>query len=98
MFFKPAMDDADAVGGMFHDYGWEVIAAIRDARERGSTSLHLRGVSFSARSAPAIIAMWFPPERQGAPMGIWATWLMALCILTFLPWRAIIPADSSPLC
>jgi len=25
--------------------------------------------------APATIAMWFPPEKQGAPMGIWATWV-----------------------
>jgi predicted MFS family arabinose efflux permease len=25
--------------------------------------------------APATIAMWFPPERQGGPMGIWATWV-----------------------
>lgn len=25
--------------------------------------------------APASIAMWFPPQKQGAPMGIWATWV-----------------------
>jgi nitrate/nitrite transporter NarK len=25
--------------------------------------------------APATIAMWFPPERRGTPMGIWATWV-----------------------
>lgn len=25
--------------------------------------------------APAIIAMWFPREKQGVPMGLWATWV-----------------------
>ena len=25
--------------------------------------------------APAIISMWFPPEKRGRPMGIWASWV-----------------------
>jgi MFS family permease len=25
--------------------------------------------------APAIISMWFPPEKRGTPMGIWASWV-----------------------
>ena len=25
--------------------------------------------------APAVISMWFPPEKRGMPMGIWASWV-----------------------
>jgi MFS family permease len=25
--------------------------------------------------APAVISMWFPPEKRGTPMGIWASWV-----------------------
>jgi MFS family permease len=32
------------------------------------------GVGLISVAAPATIAMWFPPERQGIPMGIFATW------------------------
>jgi MFS family permease len=33
------------------------------------------GMGLIAVVAPAAIAMWFPPEKQGIPMGIWATWV-----------------------
>jgi MFS family permease len=33
------------------------------------------GMGLLAVTAPAVIAMWFPPDRQGTPMGIWATWM-----------------------
>jgi MFS family permease len=33
------------------------------------------GMGLIAVVAPAAIAMWFPPDKQGAPMGIWATWV-----------------------
>ena len=33
------------------------------------------GMGLMGVTAPATIAMWFPPERQGTPMGIWATWV-----------------------
>ncbi len=33
------------------------------------------GIGLMGVVAPAAIAMWFPPERQGMPMGIWATWV-----------------------
>ncbi len=33
------------------------------------------GLGLIAVAAPAIIAMWFPADRQGAPLGIWATWV-----------------------
>jgi predicted MFS family arabinose efflux permease len=26
-------------------------------------------------AAPATIALWYPPSKQGTPMGIWATWV-----------------------
>ena len=48
--------------------------------------------------APASIAMWFPQEKQGAPMGIWATWVptgsLAMYILapalgTSAGWQAV---------
>lgn len=33
--------------------------------------------------APAIIAMWFPPAKQGIPMGIWATWVPVGTLLMY---------------
>ena len=57
----------------------QVIAAIRDARERGWISLHLRGVSYSAPCAPAIIVNANPSmNRTLASFGIWAEALTAL--------------------
>jgi nitrate/nitrite transporter NarK len=34
--------------------------------------------------APAAIAMWFPREKQGTPMGIWATWVPVGSVLMFV--------------
>jgi predicted MFS family arabinose efflux permease len=33
------------------------------------------GMGLVAVAAPATIALWFPPDRQGTAMGIWATWM-----------------------
>ena len=33
------------------------------------------GMGLIAVVAPAVIALWFPREKQGTPMGIWATWV-----------------------
>lgn len=33
------------------------------------------GLGIIAVVAPAVIAMWFPPEKRGLPMGIWAAWV-----------------------
>ncbi|HMD87535.1 MAG TPA: MFS transporter [Anaerolineaceae bacterium] len=33
------------------------------------------GMGLIAVVAPALISIWFPPEKQGAPMGIWVTWV-----------------------
>jgi predicted MFS family arabinose efflux permease len=41
----------------------------------GSRVVEGLGMGLMGVAAPATIAMWFPPERQGTPMGIWATWV-----------------------
>ncbi len=41
----------------------------------GSRVIEALGIGLMGVTAPATIAMWFPPERQGTPMGIWATWV-----------------------
>jgi predicted MFS family arabinose efflux permease len=33
------------------------------------------GMVLIAVVAPAAVGMWFPPERRGVPLGIWATWV-----------------------
>ncbi len=42
------------------------------------------GMGLIAVVAPASIAMWFPPEKRGTPMGIWATWVPLGSVLMFL--------------
>ena len=48
--------------------------------------------------APAIVGMWFPAERRGTPMGIWATWVpvgriimynVAPALGTAIGWQAV---------
>lgn len=34
------------------------------------------GVGIIAVVGPALIAMWFPPEKRGLPMGLWGSWMM----------------------
>ena len=41
----------------------------------GSRVVEGIGMGLIGVAAPATIAMWFPPEKQGTPMGIWATWV-----------------------
>jgi MFS family permease len=41
----------------------------------GSRVVEAFGIGLMGVTAPATIAMWFPPDRQGTPMGIWATWV-----------------------
>ena len=63
-------------------------------------SRFLEGVGFGliAVIGPAVIALWFPPERRGMPMGIWATWVpvgsvvmfnLAPALGTALGWQAV---------
>lgn len=41
------------------------------------------GIGLISVVAPATIAMWFPPEKQGGPMGIWATWVPVGTVLMY---------------
>ncbi|MCL2826661.1 MAG: MFS transporter [Eggerthellaceae bacterium] len=42
------------------------------------------GVGLIAVLAPAIITMWFAPEKRGLPMGVWGAWQMVAQSGTFL--------------
>ena len=41
------------------------------------------GMGLIAVVAPALISIWFPPEKQGRPMGIWATWVPLGSLIIF---------------
>ena len=41
------------------------------------------GIGLIGVIAPAAIAQWFPPERQGTAMGIWATWVPVGSLLMY---------------
>lgn len=41
------------------------------------------GVGMIAVVGPAVIAMWFPAEKRGLPMGVWGSWMMASQTLLF---------------
>src|SRR5690606_21232291 len=56
------------------------------------------GMGLMGVMAPATIAMWFPRERQGGPMGIWSTWVPVGMLLVYnlapaltaaLGWRSV---------
>jgi MFS family permease len=49
----------------------------------GSRVIEGMGIGLMGITAPATIAMWFPPERQGTPMGIWATWVPVGFVLIY---------------
>ncbi len=42
------------------------------------------GMGLIAVVAPASIATWFPPAKQGVPMGIWATWVPVGSVVMYL--------------
>ena len=42
------------------------------------------GVGIIAVVGPAVISMWFPPEKRGLPMGLWGSWMMASQTILFL--------------
>lgn len=41
------------------------------------------GVGVIAVVGPALISMWFPPEKRGLPMGVWGSWQMVAQAGTF---------------
>jgi predicted MFS family arabinose efflux permease len=42
------------------------------------------GMGLIAVVAPASIGMWFPREKQGVPMGLWATWVPVGSVIMFI--------------
>lgn len=42
------------------------------------------GVGMIAVVGPAVISMWFPAKKRGAPMGLWGSWMMCSQTLLFL--------------
>ncbi|MBI5952840.1 MAG: MFS transporter [Chloroflexi bacterium] len=56
----------------------------------GSRVVEGLGMGLMGVAAPATIAMWFPPDKQGTPMGIWATWfpIGAVVIYNLAPMMA----------
>lgn len=41
------------------------------------------GVGMIAVVGPALIAMWFPAEKRGLPMGVWGSWMMVSQTMLF---------------
>jgi MFS family permease len=62
-----------------------VIGAFSSTAALMLTSRFIEGVGMGliAVVAPAAIAMWFPAETRGGPMGIWATWVPVGSIVMF---------------
>ncbi len=52
------------------------------------------GMGLIAVAAPAAIAVWFPRERQGMPMGLWATWVPVGSLLMYLLGPALVAASG----
>lgn len=69
--------------------GFLVIGAIMGAFSTSAglmlTSRMIEGVGMGLITvvAPAMIAIWFPAENQGTPMGIWATWVPTGSIIMY---------------
>jgi MFS family permease len=52
------------------------------------------GIGLIGVAAPATIAMWFPPEKQGTPMGIWATWVPVGSVAVYNLAPALAPSSG----
>lgn len=59
------MTAGSVIGALSESYGFLLISRVLEGM----------GIGVVGVAAPAAIAMWFPPEKQGTPMGIWATWV-----------------------
>lgn len=49
----------------------------------GSRLIEGIGMGLIAVVAPAAIALWFPAEKRGMPMGLWATWVPVGSVITY---------------
>ena len=52
------------------------------------------GMGLIAVVGPAAIAMWFPAERRGMPMGLWATWVPLGSVIMYVVAPALTTAYS----
>lgn len=54
----------------------------------------IEGVGFGLIGvvAPAIITVWFPPEKRGLPMAIWSVWMGVGLMFIFNVTNAVLPA------
>lgn len=71
-----------------------ILGAISSSSETLLFSRVIEGIGMGliAVVAPASIAMWFPSEKRGVPMGIWATWVPLGSVLMYLIAPAITTA------
>jgi predicted MFS family arabinose efflux permease len=53
------------------------------------------GIGLISVIAPSTIAMWFPIEKRGLPMGVWSSWQMVAIAACFLFAGNIIGPDSA---
>ena len=63
-----------AIGCLVIGSGWGALSTSA-APLLASRVLEGAGFGLIAVVGPAAIALWFPPEKRGTPMGIWATWV-----------------------
>jgi MFS family permease len=63
-----------AMGALTHTYGALMISRVIEGM----------GIGLISVVAPATIAMWFPADRQGGPMGIWATWVPVGTVVMYI--------------
>ena len=77
-----------AIGAFSQNYGFLLFSRVLEGI----------GIGLVGVAAPATIAMWFPPEKLGTPMGIWATWVpvgsvaaynLAPALAPTLGWEAV---------
>ncbi len=81
--FGPKVTGLAAVGSLVVGAG---LGAVANSMALLLTSRVVEGVGMGliAVVAPAVIAMWFPRQKQGIPMGIWATWVPVGSVLMLL--------------
>ncbi len=62
-----------------------IVGALADNASTMLIGRLIQGVGLGLISvlAPAVISMWFSPEKRGQPMGIWATWVPAGTFVIF---------------
>lgn len=93
----PKMAGLIAMGCLVTGSGWGALANSA-ALLLASRVVEGVGMGLIAVVAPASIALWFPREKQGTPMGLWGIWVplgivimynLAPALATSAGWRAV---------